>query len=75
MHVPFVVGVLAAAVAARWLKTSPDEDREQLHVALPKNLIRPLPYRIAKASDSGETCSSLPVHAGAKWSRLWWRRK
>jgi hypothetical protein len=34
--------------------------------ALPKNLIRPFPYRIAKASGSGDLLSRLPVHVGAR---------
>ena len=35
-------------------------------MALPKNLIRPLPYRIAKASGSGDLLSHPPVHAGKR---------
>jgi hypothetical protein len=31
-------------------KTTHDGELEQSHRALPKNLIRPLPYRIAKAN-------------------------
>jgi hypothetical protein len=33
---------------------------------LPKNLIRPIPYRIAKASGSGDLLSHSPVHADAR---------
>jgi hypothetical protein len=40
-------------------KTTRDEELEQSRRALPKNLIRPLPYMIVKASGSG-------VHAGAR---------
>jgi hypothetical protein len=47
-------------------KTTHDEELEQSHRALPKNLIRPLPYRIAKGSGSGDLLSHLPVHAGAQ---------
>jgi hypothetical protein len=46
-------------------KTTHDEELEQSRRALPKNLICPLPYRIAKASGSGDLLSRLPVHAGA----------
>jgi hypothetical protein len=38
-------------------KTTRDEELEQSRRALPKNLIRPLPYRIAKASGSGDLLS------------------
>jgi len=47
-------------------KTTRDEELEQSRRALPKNLIRPLPYRIAKASGSGDLLSRSPVHAGAR---------
>jgi hypothetical protein len=47
-------------------KTTRDEELEQSRRALPKNLIRPLPYRIAKASGSGDLLSRSPVHAGTK---------
>jgi hypothetical protein len=47
-------------------KTTRDEELEQLRRALPKNLICPLPYRIAKASGSGDLLSRSPVHAGAR---------
>ena len=39
---------------------------EQSRRALPKNLIRPLPYRITKATGSGDLLSQTPVHAGAR---------
>ena len=39
---------------------------EQSRKALPKNLIRPLPYRITKATGSGDLLSQTPVHAGAR---------
>jgi hypothetical protein len=39
------------------------------HRAVPKNLICPLPYRIAKASGSGDMLSHSPVHAGA-WNEV-----
>jgi hypothetical protein len=47
-------------------KTARDEELEQSRRALPKNLIRPLPYRIAKVSGSGDLLSRSPVHAGAR---------
>jgi hypothetical protein len=47
-------------------KTTRDEELEQSRRALPKNLIRPLSYRIAKASGSGDLLSRSPVHAGAR---------
>jgi hypothetical protein len=47
-------------------KTTRDEELEQSHRALPKNLIPPLPYRIAKASGSGDLLSGSPVHASAR---------
>jgi hypothetical protein len=47
-------------------KTTRDEEFEQSRRALPKNLIRPLPYRIAKASGSGDLLSRSPVHNGAR---------
>jgi hypothetical protein len=43
-----------------------DEELEQSRKALPKNLIRPLPYRIPKASGSRDLLSHSPVHAGAQ---------
>jgi hypothetical protein len=46
-------------------KTTRGEELEQSHRALPKNLIRPLPYSITKASGSGDLLSCSPVHAGA----------
>jgi hypothetical protein len=47
-------------------KTTRDEELEQLCRALPKNLIHPLPYRIAKVSGSGDLLSRAPVHADAR---------
>jgi hypothetical protein len=47
-------------------KTTHDEELEQSRRALLKNLIRPLPYRIAKASGSEDLLSHLPMHAGAQ---------
>jgi hypothetical protein len=47
-------------------KTTRDAELDQSHRVLSKNLIRPLPYRIAKASGSGDLLSHLPVHAGAR---------
>jgi hypothetical protein len=47
-------------------KTTRGEELEQSRRALPKNLIRPLPYRIAKTSGSGDLLSRSPVHAGAR---------
>jgi hypothetical protein len=43
-----------------------DEELEQSRRALPKNPIHPLPYRIAKASGSGDLLSRSPVHANAR---------
>jgi hypothetical protein len=45
-------------------KTTRDEELEQSRRALPKNLIRPLPYRIAKASGFEDLLFRSPVHAG-----------
>jgi hypothetical protein len=47
-------------------KTTRDEDLEQSRRALPKNLICPFPYRIAKACGSGDLLSHSLVHAGAR---------
>jgi hypothetical protein len=47
-------------------KTTCDEELEQSRRALPKNLIRPLLYRIAKASGSRDLLYRSPVHAGAR---------
>jgi hypothetical protein len=47
-------------------KTTRDEELEQSRRALPKNLIHHLPYRITKASGSGDLLSRSPVHAGAQ---------
>jgi hypothetical protein len=56
---------VGATVRLGW-KTTRDEELEQSRIALPKNLIRSLPYRIAKASGSGDLLSHSPVHAGAQ---------
>jgi hypothetical protein len=47
-------------------KMTCDEELELSRRELPKNLIRPLPYRIAKASGSGDLLSCSLVHAGAR---------
>jgi hypothetical protein len=47
-------------------KTAHAEELEQSRGALPKNLIPPLPYRIAKASGSGDLLSRSPVHVDAR---------
>jgi hypothetical protein len=47
-------------------KTTRDEEREQSRRALLKNLIRPLPYRISKASGFRDLLSRSPVHTGAR---------
>jgi hypothetical protein len=47
-------------------KTTHDEELEQSRGALPKNLIRPLLYRIAKTSGSGNLLFRSQVHAGAR---------
>jgi hypothetical protein len=47
-------------------KMTHDEELEHSRRALHKNLIRPLPYRIVKASGSGDLLSRSPVHAGAR---------
>jgi hypothetical protein len=47
-------------------KTAHDEELEQSCRALPKNPIRPLPYRIAKASGSGDLLSRSLVYIGAR---------
>jgi hypothetical protein len=47
-------------------KTTRDEELEQSRRALPKNLIRPLPYKIAKTSGSEDLLSRSSVHAGAR---------
>jgi hypothetical protein len=47
-------------------KTTRNEELEQSRRALPKNLIRPLPYRITKASGSEDLLSRSPVLAGAR---------
>jgi hypothetical protein len=47
-------------------KTTRDEECEQSRRALSKNLICPLPYRIAKGSGFGDLLHRSPVHAGAR---------
>jgi hypothetical protein len=47
-------------------KTTRGEELEQSCRALPKNLIRPLPYSIAKASGSRDLLSRSPMHADAR---------
>jgi hypothetical protein len=47
-------------------KTTRDEELELSRRALFKNLIRPLPYRIAKASGFRDLLSRSPVHAGTR---------
>ena len=47
-------------------KTSCDDELEQSRRALPKNLISPLRYRIARVNGSGDLLSCLAVHAGAR---------
>jgi hypothetical protein len=42
------------------------EELEQLCRALPKILIHPLLYRIAKVSASGDLLSHSPMHADAR---------
>jgi hypothetical protein len=42
------------------------EELEQSRRALPKNLIHPLTYRIAKTSGFGDLLSRSPVHADAR---------
>jgi hypothetical protein len=57
--------VVGSTTRLEW-KTICDEELEQSRRALLKNLIRPLPYRIAKASRSGDLLSRSPMHAGAR---------
>jgi hypothetical protein len=47
-------------------KMTRDEELKQARKALPRNLIHPLPYRITKASDSGDMLSRSPVHVGSR---------
>jgi hypothetical protein len=54
------------SIARLGWKTTRDEELKQSRRALPKNLIRPLPYRIAKASGSRDLLSHSPMHAGAR---------
>jgi hypothetical protein len=57
----------AVGITARlgW-KTTRDEELEQSRRALSKNLICPLPYRIAKTSGSGDLLSRSPVYTGTR---------
>jgi hypothetical protein len=55
-----------ASTARLGRKMTRDEELEQSHRVLPKNLIRPLLYRITKASGSGDLLSRSSVHAGAR---------
>jgi hypothetical protein len=48
------------------METTRDEELQQSRRALPKNIMCPLPYRIAKASGSEDLLSHLSVHAGAR---------
>jgi hypothetical protein len=57
--------VVGSTARLGW-KTTREEELEQSRRALPKHLILPLPYRIAKASGSGDLPSLLPVHADAR---------
>jgi hypothetical protein len=57
--------VVGSTARLGW-NTTRDEELEQSRRALPKNLIRPLPYRIAKASGSGDLLSHLLEHTGAR---------
>jgi hypothetical protein len=57
--------VLGSTARLGW-KMTRDEELEQSRRALPKNVIHPLPYRIAKASGSGDLLSHSPVHADAR---------
>jgi hypothetical protein len=47
-------------------KMTCDEELEQPRRAFPKNLISPIPYRIAKVSGSGGLLSRSPVHASVR---------
>ena len=58
--------MLAAAIRKAGWKTTRGGSGEQSREALPKNLIRPLPYRITRAIGSGDLLSQTPVHAGAR---------
>jgi hypothetical protein len=55
-----------ASTARLGRKMTHDEELEQSRRVLPKNLIRPLPYRITKASGSEDLLSRSSVHAGAR---------
>ena len=47
-------------------KTTRDDEFEQSRTTLPKNLIRPLPYRITRTSGSGDLLSRSPMHVGSR---------
>ena len=57
---------MVSSTARLGWQTTRDEELEQSRRALPKNLIHPLPYRIARASGSGDLLSRSPVHAGGR---------
>ena len=54
----------AETICSSGWKTTRGGSGEQLRRALPKNLIRHLPYRITKATGSGDLLSQPLVHAG-----------
>jgi hypothetical protein len=58
--------MVVGCTAQHGRKITCDEELEQSRRALPKNLICPLPYRIAKASGSRDLLSRSLVHAGAR---------
>ena len=55
--------------AATGWKMTRGGSSEQSRTVLPKNLIRPLTYRITKAIGSGDLLSQTPVHADA-WDEV-----
>jgi hypothetical protein len=57
--------VVGSTARLGW-KTTRGEELEQSRIVLPKNLILPLQYRIAKATSSGDLLSHLLVHAGTR---------
>jgi hypothetical protein len=57
---------MVGSIARLGRKTTRDEELDQLCRALPKKLIRHIPYMIAKASDSRDPLSHSLVHAGAR---------
>ena len=56
----------AETIRSSGWKTTRGGSGEQSRKALPKNLIHPLPYRITKATGSGDLLSRSPVDAGAR---------